>query len=72
MHDINKIRNNNDFYIKGWKRRGLDIDLKKILNLDKDLRKSITDLQKLQTRRNELSKEFGIAKQKNDLSLIHI
>ncbi len=66
MHDINKIRSNNDFYLKGWKRRGLDIDLDKILNLDKDLRKSITDLQELQTKRNELSKEFGIAKKKND------
>ena len=56
MHDINKIRNNADFFIKGWQRRGLDVNLDTILALDKDLRKSITDLQDLQTQRNDLSK----------------
>ena len=66
MHDINKIRNNADFFIKGWKRRGLDVNLDTILALDKDLRKSITDLQELQTQRNDLSKKFGIAKKNND------
>ena len=66
MHDINKIRNNTDFFIKGWQRRGLDVSLDTILALDKDLRKSITDLQELQTQRNNLSKKFGIAKKNND------
>jgi len=66
MHDINKIRNNTDFFIKGWQRRGLDVSLDTILALDKDLRKSITDLQELQTQRNDLSKKFGIAKKNND------
>ncbi len=66
MHDINKIRNNADFFIKGWQRRGLDVNLDTILALDKDLRKSITDLQELQTQRNNLSKKFGIAKKNND------
>ena len=66
MHDINKIRNDADFFIKGWRRRGLNINLDKILALDKDLRKSITDLQELQTQRNDLSKKFGIAKKNND------
>ena len=66
MHDINKIRNNADFFIKGWQRRGLDVNLDTILALDKDLRKSITDLQELQTQRNDLSKKFGIAKKNND------
>ena len=66
MHDINKIRNNADFFIKGWQRRGLDVNLDTILALDKDLRKSITDLQELQTQRNDLSKKFGVAKKNND------
>tara|TARA_Y100000741_G_scaffold223852_1_gene170925 strand:+ start:21 stop:140 length:120 start_codon:yes stop_codon:yes gene_type:complete len=39
MHDINKIRNNADFFIKGWQRRGLDVNLDTILALDRDLRK---------------------------------
>ena len=58
MHDINKIRNDADFFIKGWQRRGLDVNLDTILVLDRDLRKSITDLQELQTQRNDLSKSF--------------
>jgi len=66
MHDINKIRNDADFFIKGWQRRGLDVNLDTILVLDRDLRKSITDLQELQTQRNDLSKKFGIAKKNND------
>ena len=66
MHDINKIRNNADFFIKGWQRRGLDVNLDTILALDKDLRKSITDLQELQTQRNDLSKKFGVAKKNNE------
>ena len=64
MHDINKIRNEADFYIQGWRRRGIEVNLDKILELDKSLRKSITDLQGLQTQRNDLSKKFGVAKKK--------
>ena len=66
MHDINKIRNEADFYIQGWRRRGIEVILDKILELDKSLRKSITDLQGLQTERNDLSKQFGVAKKNND------
>ena len=66
MHDINKIRNETDFYIQGWRRRGLEVNLDKILELDKSLRKSITDLQGLQTQRNDLSKQFGVAKKNNE------
>ena len=66
MHDINKIRNEADFYIQGWRRRGLEVNLDKIRELDKSLRKSITDLQGLQTQRNDLSKQFGVAKKNNE------
>ena len=66
MHDINKIRNEADFYIQGWRRRGLEVNLDKILELDRSLRKSITDLQGLQTQRNDLSKQFGVAKKNNE------
>ena len=41
MHDINKIRNDADFFIKGWQRRGLDVNLDTILVLDRDLRLSL-------------------------------
>ena len=62
MHDINKIRENKDLFLSGWKKRGLEIDIDKILNIDKDLRKSITSLQELQTKRNDISKLIGKAK----------
>tara|TARA_B110000305_G_scaffold112547_1_gene126681 strand:- start:1033 stop:2304 length:1272 start_codon:yes stop_codon:yes gene_type:complete len=62
MHDINKIRENKDLFLSGWKKRGLEIDIDKILNIDRDLRKSITSLQELQTKRNDISKLIGKAK----------
>jgi len=66
MHDINKIRENKDLFLSGWKKRGLEIDIDKILNIDKDLRKSITSLQDLQTKRNDISKLIGKAKKEGD------
>ena len=66
MHDINKIRENKDLFLSGWKKRGLEIDIDKILNIDRDLRKSITSLQELQTKRNDISKLIGKAKKEGD------
>ena len=66
MHDINKIRENKDLFLSGWKKRGLEIDIDKILNIDRDLRKSITSLQDLQTKRNDISKLIGKAKKEGD------
>ena len=66
MHDINKIRENKDSFLSGWKKRGLEIDIDKILNIDRDLRKSITSLQELQTKRNDISKLIGKAKKEGD------
>ena len=66
MHDINKIRADKIFFLNGWKKRGLEVNLDNILNLDEDLRSTITNLQNLQTQRNEASKFIGIAKQDGD------
>jgi len=66
MHDINKIRENKDLFLSGWKKRGLEIDIDKILNIDRDLRKNITSLQELQTKRNDISKLIGKAKKEGD------
>ena len=66
MHDINKISENKDLFLSGWKKRGLEIDIDKILNIDRDLRKSITSLQELQTKRNDISKLIGKAKKEGD------
>ena len=66
MHDINKIRENKNFFTEGWKKRGLQVNIDNILNTDQDLRKTITNLQDLQTKRNDASKLIGKAKQDED------
>ena len=66
MHDINKIRADKIFFLNGWKKRGLEVNLDNILKLDEDLRSTITNLQNLQTQRNEASKFIGIAKKDGD------
>jgi len=66
MHDINKIRENKNFFTEGWKKRGLQVNIDNILNTDQDLRKTITNLQDLQTKRNDASKLIGKAKQDGD------
>ena len=38
MHDINKIREEPNVFVEGLKKRGLEIDIDKILQIDKDLR----------------------------------
>ena len=68
MHDINKIKENQDIFLKGWEKRGLKVNLSDILNIDEDLRASITGLQELQTKRNDISKLIGKAKQEGDAS----
>ena len=68
MHDINKIRENKNFFTEGWKKRGLQVNIDNILNTDQDLRKTITNLQDLQTKRNDASKLIGKAKQDGDES----
>ena len=62
MHDINKIREEPNVFVEGLKKRGLEVDIDKILQIDKDLRTSISDIQTLQEQRNQISKDAGKAK----------
>ncbi len=67
MHDLRAIRKNPDYFDKGWRRRGLDPQTPAILKLDEDRRALQTELQELQQKRNEKSKEIGkIKSQKGD------
>jgi len=66
MHDINKIREEPNVFVEGLKKRGLEIDIDKILQIDKDLRTSISDIQTLQEQRNQISKDAGKAKSEGD------
>ena len=66
MHDINKIREEPNVFVEGLKKRGLEIDIDKILQIDKDLRTSISYIQTLQEQRNQISKDAGKAKSEGD------
>lgn len=62
MHDIRFIRTNPDDFDLGLKKRGMAPCAKDILALDESHRKVTTMLQELQTKRNQLAKDYGIAK----------
>ena len=64
MHDINLIRKNPNQFVAEMKRRFVKIDINEILNLDKNKRSIIFELQELQNKRNSSSK--AIAKIKNN------
>ncbi|MDY0028794.1 MAG: serine--tRNA ligase [Pseudobdellovibrionaceae bacterium] len=64
MHDLKALRDNPEYYDKNWARRGLSPQTPAILALDESRRSLQTELQALQSRRNEASKEIGTVKSK--------
>ena len=68
MHDINKIRQEPDLFCDGLKKRGLKVDIEKILKIDSNLRESISEIQSFQERRNQISKDAGKAKSEGNES----
>lgn len=62
MHDLKALRDNPAEFDKNWARRGLVPQTPEILKLDEERRALQTELQSLQTRRNEASKEIGAVK----------
>ena len=59
MHDIRAIRDAPDAFDRAMERRGLEPQADAILKLDATRREAQTELQKLQSRRNEASKQIG-------------
>jgi seryl-tRNA synthetase len=59
MHDIRAIRENPGQYDANWARRGLSAQSPAILKLDEEVRGVKTELQKLQSERNEKSGQIG-------------
>jgi seryl-tRNA synthetase len=59
MHDIRAIRDNPGQYDTNWARRGLSAQSPAILKLDEEVRGVKTELQKLQSERNEKSGQIG-------------
>jgi seryl-tRNA synthetase len=62
MHDIRRIRDDPAGFDHGLSRRGLGPCAEALLALDEQHRAALTELQQLQSRRNEASKEIGAAK----------
>ena len=68
MHDISLIRKNPDIFVNGWDKRGIKVEINKILDLDNALRETITKLQKFQEERNKISKLAGDVNDNKNLS----
>ena len=66
MHDIRLIRDNPDRFDQGLARRGLPPLSAKALEIDTANRAITTELQELQTRRNDASKQIGVLKGKGE------
>ena len=69
MHDIKAIRDDPERYVRGWSARGLAGSAElvgQLLTQDAALRATQTALQDAQARRNELSKQIGMAKGRKD------
>jgi seryl-tRNA synthetase len=70
MHDIKFIRENPIAFDAGLQKRGLAPLSDALLALDKKHRDALSFKQEAQTRRNEISKQIGIAKSKGDEALV--
>jgi seryl-tRNA synthetase len=64
MFDVKWIRDNPDAFDRGLARRGLAGSATEVINLESEWRAAETAAQDIQTRRNRLSKEIGMAKAK--------
>jgi seryl-tRNA synthetase len=71
MHDIRRIREDGERFDAAMKRRGLEAVSVEILEADATWRSGTTELQSLQQRRNEASKQIGVLKrEKQDASAL--
>ena len=66
MHDIKWIRENPGAFDAGLKRRGLEPESARLLELDEKRRIAIMKAEQMQARRNAASKEIGAAKKNKD------
>lgn len=59
MFDLKAIRQNPEYYDKGWERRGFKPQTPDLLDLDEKLRQIKTKAQELQQERNDKSRQIG-------------
>ena len=67
MHDIRWIRENPAKFDSALAKRGVETMSADLVQRDADRRAVQTELQELQTRRNDASKQIGVAKGKGQL-----
>ena len=72
MLDIKFIRENPEIVKKAIKNKGIELDLDKFLNLDKERRQLLTEAEKLKSEKNEVSGKIGrlMRERKNARDLI--
>jgi seryl-tRNA synthetase len=63
MIDLKLLRDNPEIVRAALKKRGAELDLDKIIEMDKQRRGSMTEIQELKQQRNALSEEIGKLKQ---------
>jgi len=70
MHNIKEIRNNLDLFKSSFKKRFLEIDINKILELDKKNRKLIQEKENLEKEKKDISKskDKSLFKKSKDIS----
>ena len=66
MHDIRAIRDDPEAFDRAWASRGLPAYSRELLELDSEVRRAMTEIQRRQALRNDLSKQIGQAKAKKD------
>lgn len=67
MHDIKFIRENPTGFDEAMKKRGETVvTSKSILEIDEQMRAKMTEVQELQSKRNDIAKSIGIAKSKGE------
>jgi len=59
MIDIKLLRENPDLVKQALEKRGVDIDIEKILGLEKERRKILQEVEQLRSQRNEISSQKG-------------
>ena len=64
MIDIELIREKPEFVKESFKRRGKEVPLTEIIDLDQRRRTAISEMDSLRARRNAVSKEIGSSKEK--------
>ncbi|HEY8345789.1 MAG TPA: serine--tRNA ligase [Symbiobacteriaceae bacterium] len=62
MLDMKLIRNNPDLVRDALVKKGVSVDLDRILELDQERRRTLAEVERLKARRNEVSKQVGILK----------